>query len=571
MKWFKNLKILSKLVLAFLCVALFIGVVGFIGLRNIQTINSNADTMYSQNLRSIELLTTVRQNYATIRSDLLKILYEDNQNQQDESLAQEISQLNKDNQSNMAEYEKILLTSAENTVFSQLKEDSNTYLTALNKVTDLINQNNYDEAIAAVPNATEARIKVESGLEKIIEANNKYADEAHQENNAAYQSAFISSIAFTLLGLMIALLLGTLISRMLSRQVKRTLVVAQAMEKGDLSQTIQVESKDELGAMGSALNKAMASIRHLIEEMLESSAHMTASSEELSATSEEVASMMETINNSTQQIAQGAQELSSITEDFNTATQEMSATTHDLSQKADSATASVDAIAQKAGEVKAKAADNIREGEALYDEKQARTLKAIEEGKIVNEVKIMADSIGDIAAQTNLLALNAAIEAARAGEHGRGFSVVADEVKKLAEQSAEAVVNIQSMVGKVEEAFENLSDSGKEVLDYIAYSVAPNYKFLQETGVQYEQDAQFVDNIIKQIDASSAQIDSIVSQMGESIQNITATAEESAAESEEILTSIGEVASAMNNVSQAAQNQTELAVKLGTLIQQFKI
>ncbi|MDZ5010777.1 methyl-accepting chemotaxis protein, partial [Clostridium perfringens] len=100
----------------------------------------------------------------------------------------------------------------------------------------------------------------------------------------------------------------------------------------------------------------------------------------------------------------------------------------------------------------------------IYIEIEKDVLKNIEQGKVVNDIKIMADSIENIAGQTNLLALNAAIEAARAGEQGRGFSVVAEEVRKLAEQSSSAVVEIQNTIESVKKVFNKSIDTGSDIL-----------------------------------------------------------------------------------------------------------
>jgi methyl-accepting chemotaxis protein len=183
----------------------------------------------------------------------------------------------------------------------------------------------------------------------------------------------------------------------------------------------------------------------------------------------------------------------------------------------------------------------------------------------------MAASIGNIAEQTNLLALNAAIEAARAGEQGRGFSVVADEVRKLAEESSTTVESINKMVLAVETAFKNLSDSSKEVLEYIANNVKPNYQFLMDTGIQYEKDSEFINTISKEIDSSSKQMHEAVSQVSTAIQSAASTAEESASGSEEILGSVGEVTKAIEEISVSSQSQSEMAEKLSAMIDKFTI
>ncbi len=106
-------------------------------------------------------------------------------------------------------------------------------------------------------------------------------------------------------------------------------------------------------------------------------------------------------------------------------------------------------IKERATEVKETGINSMKATDELYEEKQNSILNAIEQGKVVSEIGIIAQSIASIAEQTNLLALNANIEAARAGEQGKGFAVVANEVRILAEQSADYVKNIQNVVSNV--------------------------------------------------------------------------------------------------------------------------
>ncbi len=124
---------------------------------------------------------------------------------------------------------------------------------------------------------------------------------------------------------------------------------------------------------------------------------------------------------------------------------------------------------------------------SIYIEKQANILKAIENGKVVKDIKVMSDLIDNISKQTKLLSLNASIEAARAGEQGKGFAVVAKEIGKLASLSTNATLDIKNTVNLVEEAFSNIGQSSNEILDFIDNKIIKDYDLMLDMGNDYQK------------------------------------------------------------------------------------
>ncbi len=570
MIWFKNLKISHKLISTFTFVSILVCIVGFIGLYNMNIINHNATSMHDYNLASINSLTTLKQNISDIRSDLLKLTYQRNVSEKD-TVKKDIKNLIDKNSELIKIYESTLISESEKPTFSNLKENLNKYVDLSNSIIKFVDENNFSEADENYSKVTETRKSIYSNMDELIQNNVNQADDSYKENNSTFKRSLYITISIIFISLLLAVILGLSISFMISKQVKKVLVFSEALGNGDLTKSIAVDSKDEIGNLSLALNKAKENIHDLIVEIMNSSSDISATSEELSATTEEISSKMEIVNESTEHISKGVQDLSATTEEVTASTEEISSAINSIAKDAENSLVSVNEIKERASNIRNKSSKSIEESNLIYDKNRSNILEAIENSKIVSEVRIMANSIGSIAEQTNLLALNAAIEAARAGEHGKGFAVVADEVRKLAEQSSNAVYNIQTMVSQVEASVESLSKSGQDVLEFMADNVKPNYELLMNTGIEYEKDSEFISNIIDKSASSSKQMDEVIMQISGAIQNVSSVAQESASNTEEILNSITEVTFALSDVTKSAQSQAELSQKLNEMIQRFKI
>lgn len=570
MRWFRNLKIARKLISSFLIVSLLLVVVGFIGIKDMAKINNNATSMYNDNLTPINQLKTINVNLLKIRSINLLLVYEEDRSKF-AAYKDEISKLLDEDNKLMAEYEKTDMSSKEKEIYPQFKEDLKTYREKRELILKAVDENNHEKEVAALEESNQTREKMESALAELVQINVEAAKSSNENNISVFNTSNKIMVVIVLFGLLLSVAIGYIIAKMISKSLQKVSVFAEAIGNGDLTKEIAIDSKDEIGSLAKALNMSAVNIRELISQINSSTSEISASSEELSATIEEITSKMVTINESTKQISKGTEEVSAVAEEVNASTEEVNSTVSSLSKRAVEASISFSEIEKRAVEVKDKAAKAMESGTRKHNETQEQINKAIAEGKVVQEVKVMSNIIGDIAEQTNLLALNAAIEAARAGEAGRGFAVVAEEVRKLAEQSSVTVVQIQSVVNQVIKAFDNLSQGGKDILEFLVTDVVPTYKLLINTGESYQKDSKFVNDMAKEISESTALILDSMNQVGNALGTVSSTAEETAAGSSEILNGVDETTLAIEEVAKAAQSQAELAEKLSLMVQKFKV
>ena len=577
MNWLKNVKIKTKLTCSFIFVALLIGIVGFIGSKDIKKVDHNSQLIVTSNVAPLQQMTTVRNNIMQIKYNMSLILNAENKNEVDVLYKAIQDLVDKDNKL-ISEYDAIPDTAIrtesnilEDKIYEELKKDLVTYREQRNKVINIVKSGKYEEAKVETKGYLALQDKVLDELTTIVECNMKEAAEIQSLNKEVTNKALKEMQSFFIVGILIALILGYFISSMISKQLNKVTIFAKAFGEGDLTEKIDITGSDEIGILAAELNKAGGNVKSLIAEIISSATELSATSKEVSATALDVTEKIELINESTKQIAQGTEELSAITEEVNASTADITSFAQELAEKASFGNISSKEIQKRAINLRETGLNSNNNTQNIYKSRQEEISDAIEKGKIVEKIKIIADAIGSISSQTNLLALNAAIEAARAGEHGKGFSVVADEVRKLAEETSSSVSEIQEVTAKVQEAFKNITYNAEGVLTFIAEHVTPNYSFFIESGEKYEKDAEFFNKMSDEIAQKAKLVLESIESVGDAIENVSATSQESAANSEEIMNGINEATLAIEDISRSAQSQAEMAEKLNNLVHKFKI
>ena len=577
MKFFVDLGVKKKLIVVFSVVCIFIALIGAEGILSSAKINSSAEKMYSNNLIAIKDLEEISRNINKVSADMLRIVFERDRSKL-ESQIKSISDLSKENERLKNEFESLPkdlnsdIAEEETKTYDAFKRELVNYRELRNTIISYVKSDNYYEAVN-VYNSKMPKIidSMAVNLQKCIDLNQKSAEQFNLDNKAQFQKVKYSIITYMAITLLLILFIAYVLSKNIVNPLNKIKVLAQRLSNYDFSEALVITRKDEFGQTGIALNIAQENVSNLLKVIMENSQNINASSEELSATVQELSAKATTINESVDTIALSMQEASKVSEEINASTQEVDSSINDLSYKAMEGSNNANKSKERATKVKNNSQNAINETRKIYAEKQEKMNKAIEDGKVVDSIKVMADTIGSIAEQTNLLALNAAIEAARAGEQGKGFAVVAEEVKKLAEESSKAVINIYDTIDKVQQSFKSSIDTGSDILEFINTKVNEQFDDYGETGDKYYNDSDFVSKMSEEIAIMSEEITATVRQVSEAVQNMAKTSKISSKETMVIKESMDETTKAIEQVSLTAQSQAELAQKLNEIVQNFNI
>ncbi|WP_238948072.1 methyl-accepting chemotaxis protein [Clostridium sp. YIM B02569] len=570
MNFGNNFSVGKRLVISYTLLFIIITSVGVIGLKSLSKVNNASDSMYNTDLVSIDVLHRLNANSLEINNNILSLIYD-----RDELM---IKKLNDDISKgfeqgnilideyrglNLDEYQENELVNY-NEIYKDYKEKSDSLL-------KLVKENNYDEAILDYRNLSVSRSKVAASLTKLLEYSSIKAKNENINNADLYSKVEIQILTFIIAGLMLTIVLGYAMARNMIVPLKKIKNYANNLAQYNFSEEIILKGKDEFAQTGDALNIALKNVRELIRTILDNSTELSASSEELAASVHEISSKLSFINESTDEIAVGAEQTSSSTEKFVLSIQKINENINNLAGIVNQELKKSVDIKTKSSSMMEKSEDSIQLSRKIYEEKNKKIKDAIERGKVVKEIEVLSESIVSIASETNLLALNARIEAARAGEMGKGFSVVADEVGKLAEESITTVSGIHGIIEEIKNVFEYLSENSKGILKYIEQNVNDDYEFMIESSKSYENDARFINEMSEEIAIMVKAINSNIDNVDSTMREFSSNIEKSKNNSNEILDSINEVTKEVEQISFNTQNQSELTVKLNEVINRFTI
>lgn len=361
-----------------------------------------------------------------------------------------------------------------------------------------------------------------------------------------------------------------LYSRYITSNIKTINDASLVLADGDFTQTIAINSRDEFGQMAQNFNDMTGKIRDLMGHVSHNSHHVAATAEQLTASAEQTSQATEQIAVSIQEVASGADTQSQIVSDTNRLVENVSEQMKLITQKIEEVNgASHHAASTSTTGINVM--ENMRKQIATIHDKVSRSSDVVNTlGQKSEEIGNILSLITSIAEQTNLLALNAAIEAARAGEHGKGFAVVADEVRKLAEQSANAAGDIHTLIAQIQ------TESGNAVEAMQEGSIAVNegITMVGNASHAFEEIRTAVGGVSNQIeDATDSfiKIQSGITQIVQAMNDLTHTFEQAAENTQHVAAAVEEQTASMEEVASASTVLSRSAEELNEAVSRFKV
>ncbi|MDU4599276.1 methyl-accepting chemotaxis protein [Clostridium sporogenes] len=557
-------------------VGILVGAILFIGgysIKNLDDVNKMSTEISKYWVPSIiysEELNTITSDFRILEYDHIISTNAEMMKEKEKEMEEKSKEVEK----YLVLYKKGVNSKEDKELLNTVEKEWNKYLQSNKRVIALSKQLKTEEAMKIMRGESkESFDNASSSLLKLAQYNKSKTENISLEGDKQFNTAM--KINLTLMILLSTI--GAVVGMLIIKRIRNSLNVLKgeldelSERGGDLTQEIKVNSKDEINDLAKSLNKFIHNIKDIIKTVNESV-------DNIETVVDSIKTNVTDLNNDVEEVSATTEELSANMEETAASAEEMSATSQDIERAVQSIAQKSQEGATQAGEINKRAEDtkaNVqasqKKAKEIFTNTKTELERAIEASKVVEQINVLSDSIMDITSQTNLLALNAAIEAARAGEAGKGFSVVADEIRKLAEQSKDTVTEIQSITVKVIESVKNLSDSSSNLLTFVSTDMDNDYKTMLNVADKYSEDASFVDTLVMDFSSTSQELLASLQDVLKTIEGVAQAASEGAGGTTDIASKILEVNNKSNDVLQEALKSEESANKLKEEISKFKI
>ncbi len=569
-----NLKVRLKLILISMASLLLISMMSGVGYYYISKANKDMTAMYKENLLSIELLNDNRNQARAIEADSYYILlHTEDKNKQNEKL-KDIETRQKTFLENWEIYKRTYLDTYERERVPIVESHREKFIKGRDIAIKLAMEGKQQEALAELSTVETTEEQFQNSLKEIAVYNSKLADDLNIENG----KDFTASQKVFLVIFLIALGVGYGLTFIISKSISRPLILAvkhlKLIATGDFTMDTPEKlkkRKDEIGAIVNAIDIMQTSLKLLITNVSEESNTIQSVVHSVSENVQNLNTNIEEVSATTEELSAGMEETAASTQEMNATAAEIERAVQSIAKKAQEGAIEAQGINKRAMNTKNNVTKSQEKALEIFTKTKDKLQIAMENSKVVEQINVLSEAIMQISSQTNLLALNAAIEAARAGEAGKGFAVVADEIRKLAEESKNTVIEIQRITEKVTSSVNDLSSSSNELLNFVSEDVHNDYTTLLNVAGEYNQDAEFVNNLVLEFSSTSEELLASLQDVIKTIEQVAQASNEGAEGTTNIAQKVSDITEKSNGILEEVKKSTESVEQLNKEISKFKI
>lgn len=470
----------------------------------LQSVIGMSDQIVSEQVAEQEKISTLSRQFTYINSQVLTHVMTTNSVTMD-TLSEKILQDIADMEQQIEEFGALLSEGDER---KEALDSASAELAKYRKTVESLlvtsAENKTQAYVSATSNLPMFNEHIENYMNRMLEITAQEMEQAQgqMEQSAARVPGIISVASIALLVVVIVIMLGLRLwvigpVKKATKQVDE-LVEGIRCNKGDITKRIHVGSRDEVGRLAIAINDLVAQMQIIIRAITEGCGQMEEKQADIISNVEKVNATADHTMQNLGIMSEGMQLVTGAIDGVQQDTGVLDHTVENMLEVAQNGRDYAADIKEKAGKMKATAVESKQEATLVMKEIDTAMTESIANSRQIHKITELTEEILGIAGTTNLLALNASIEAARAGEAGRGFAVVAEEIRKLADSSRESANNIQEISNRVVESVEELSENATRLLEFMNTRVMKDYDALEDTGSNYHEAADHVDEMMNE-------------------------------------------------------------------------
>lgn len=557
-------KVRTKIMMLSVIMMVFIIFIAFLGYYDLKKANGALESLYSQNLVVAEAVGDMRQQSRANSANLYALILSENTEESGAILA-DIEKRKTAIQKDMEQLNTLITVPEEKPLMEDITKKREPWFKVIGQVTELMAAGQKDQAITAYKQGLPALEDYQTAIRNLNTYNQELSKSIHELNDKDFKDTTTALMVIVAVVLLAALAMVMMISNNITKGLDQAVRSITRFAQGDLSTAVDIkmtQRRDEIGLLAVSMDKMQQAMNGLVKTVKTEADGIENIVGMVNSNFITLNSDIEGVSAATEELAASMEETASASTEMASTIHEMGEAVHFIAEKSENGAIKASEITVRATATKKNVKTTQDRALKIFGESRAALEQAIADSAVVNDIHVLSESIMQITSQTNLLALNAAIEAARAGEAGKGFSVVADEIRKLAEQSKDTVIRIQDVTQHVSMAVNNLAGNAKNLLTFMSTDVNNDYQMLLEVADKYNDDASYVHTMVTDFSATSQQLIASIEAVIQTIKGVSTAADEGAEGTTEIanrnMSINAKSAEIMTMISQSKENAQSL-------------